>query len=295
MKIVITGGSGFVGSNTIPLLAEKGYPIFNFDLKEGFDIRSICQLKNVIKKGDKVLHLAAIARFAEADANPLVAFETNFEGTRNVVQVCKENGAERLVYSSTGSVYMPIDQEPPIAENFPAKGNSVYGCTKFAGEEAIRTEGIRYIILRYAHLYGEGKTGHGAIGGFINRMSRGLAPTLYGGIQSNDFTYVKDIAIANLMALETENPEAFNQVYNIGTGEELTTEEVFKIMADRFNYHKEFERFRVRTVDALRFMFDVSKAERLLGFKAKFNFKEGLDDYLKNGTIPGWINRDGNA
>jgi len=294
-RVIITGGSGFVGSNTIPLLEEKGYEVINFDLKEGFDVRKRYQLKNVIKKGDKVLHLAAIARFAEADENPLLAFETNYEGTKNVAEVCKENGAERLVYSSTGSVYMPIDEEPPIKETFKAKGNSVYACTKFAAEEAIRKSGMKHIILRYAHLYGEGKVGHGAIGGFISRMSRGLAPILYGGKQSNDFTYVKDIALANLTALEIDKEEAFNQAYNIGTGEELTTEEVFNILADRFDYHKEFEKFPIRTVDPLRFMFDVSKAEQVLGFKAKYNFKDGLDDYLKVGTIPGWINRDGKA
>jgi len=295
MKIIVTGGSGFVGSNTIPVLEERGYGVLNFDLTEGLDIRNINQLLGAIEPGDKVLHLAAIARFAEADADPLTAWETNVLGTQNVAKACKEKGAERLVYSSTGSVYMPINEEPPITEKFIAKGNSVYGCSKYIGEESIRRENVKHIILRYAHLYGEGKVGHGAIGGFISRMSRGLAPTLYGGKQSNDFTYVKDIALANLIALTTDKPLVFNEVYNIGTGEELTTEDVFNIMAERFNYHKAFERFPVRTVDPLRFMFSVEKAEKLLGFKAKYNFKDGLDDYLKGGSIPGWIDRDGNA
>ena len=133
-KVIITGGSGFVGVNTIKFLKEKGFEVFNFDLvngEEGFkwDIRNKYQLTEVIEEGDKVLHLAAIARFAEADANPKLAWETNVLGTKNVAEVCKENKAERLVYSSTGSVYMPIDEEPPITENFKARGNSVYGCS----------------------------------------------------------------------------------------------------------------------------------------------------------------------
>ena len=291
-KIIVTGGSGFVGSNTIPLLIKSGYDVLNFDLKTGHDIRNYDDIKSVISEGDIVLHLAAIARFAEADADPLVAYETNAIGTKNVADACKAKKAERMVYSSTGSVYMPIEQEPPITEEFKARGNSVYGCAKYQGELYVQKANIPYVILRYAHLYGEGKMGHGAIGGFINRMIRGLEPQLYGGQQSNDFTYVKDIAAANLKALETEN---INDVYNIGTGEEMTTEGVFKVMADRFDYHKEFERFPMRTVDPLRFMFSVQKAKDKLGFIAKYNFKDGLNDYLTYGTIPGWIDRNGKA
>lgn len=278
MKIVITGGSGFVGGNTIPALKEKGYEVLNFDLKEGYDIRNENELRNVIEAGDKVLHLAAIARFAEADADPLLAYVTNVLGTKNVANVCKEKGVERLVYSSTGSVYMPIEQEPPITEELKARGNSVYGCAKYQGELYIKQAEIPYVILRYAHLYGEGKIGHGAIGGFIDRMNRGLSPVLYGGKQSNDFTYIKDIVEANIKALETEN---INDTYNIGTGEEMTIEGVFETLADIFDYHKEFERLPMRTVDPLRFVFDVSKAKSKLGFEAKYSFKQGMTDWLK--------------
>ena len=288
MKVIITGGSGFVGSHTIKALKEKGYETFNFDIRNGedgmeWDIRRQALLEEVIEEGDKVLHLAAIARFGEADKDPLLAFETNVIGTQNVAKVCEENGAERMVYSSTGSVYMPIEQEPPITEDFICRGNSVYACCKYLGELMIKKEckTTPYLILRYAHLFGEGKVGHGAIGGFIDRMNRGLLPVLYGGIQSNDFTYIKDVVDANIRALECEK-ECFNQAYNIGTSQEMTTEEVFKILSELFNYHKEFERLPPRSVDPLRFVFDVSKAERELGFKAKFNFREGMADWLND-------------
>jgi len=277
MKIIVTGGSGFVGSHTITALREKGYEVLNFDLSQ-YDIRDYYQVKTAINKGDKVLHLAAIARFAEADDDPLLCYETNVKGTENIAKACKEKGAERLVYSSTGSVYMPIEQEPPITEEFKCRGNSVYACSKFVAEEIIRKLEIPHIILRYAHLYGEGKIGHGAIGGFIDRMNRGLAPRLYGGRQSNDFTYIKDIVQANILALETDK---LNETYNIGTGEELSTEGVFKTLADFFDYHKEFERLPLRVVDPLRFVFDISKAKRELGYEPKYNFKHGIEDWLK--------------
>ena len=276
-RIVVTGGSGFVGSNTIKALEEK-YTVLNFDLKTGYDIRDLGQLLREIKPGDKVLHLAAIARFGEADDDPLTAYETNVLGSMNVAKACKKMGAERLVYSSTGSVYMPITQEPPITEDFVGKGNSVYGCSKYLGELVIKRERVPYIILRYAHLYGEGKKGHGAIGGFIDRMERGLAPTLYGGLQSNDFTYIKDIVQANILALETER---LDETYNIGTGEELTTEKVFNTMKEVFGYDKEFERIPQRSVDAQRFVYDIAKSIELLGYRPEYDFVKGIKDYAK--------------
>jgi len=282
-KVIVTGGSGFVGTPTIDALKEKGYEVLNFDTKCGLDIRDFRQLKRAIKKGDKVLHLAAIARFSDADKDPLLTYETNIKGTENVVKACLWKGVERLVYASTGSVYMPIQEEPPIKEDFQVRGNSVYGCSKAIGEYIIKKEKlVKHIILRYAHLYGEGKIGHGAIGGFIDRMDRGMAPKLYGGKQSNDFTYIKDIVQANLLALESKK---LNESYNIGTGEEISTEEVFNVMAEFFGYHKEFERLPLRTVDPLRFVYDISKAKKELGYKPQFIFKNGLKDWLKDGKI----------
>lgn len=276
----MTGGSGFVGTHTISALKEKGYEVFNFDLKTKHDIRQRDDLEDVIKEGDKVLHLAAVARFNDADNDPLLALETNALGTKNVAYACLRQNAERLVYASTGSIYMPIEETPPITERFKARGNSQYACTKFQGEEYIRRYRIPHIVLRYAHLYGEGKIGHGAIGGFIDRMTRGLAPVLYGGFQSNDFCAVQDIVAANLLALETPN---INEVYNIGTGEELTTVAVFEILADLFGYHKDFERLPARTVDPMRFVYDISKARKMLGFEPKYNFIDGMKHWLESG------------
>ena len=280
-KIIITGSEGFVGKPTTKALEEKGYKVLRFDIKRGLDIRDYKQLKKTIQPGDKVLHLAAIARFSDADKDPLLTYETNIKGTENVAKACIWNNAERLVYSSTGSVYMPIEKEPPIKEDFQIRGNSVYGCSKAMGEFIIKNWKPNYIILRYAHLYGEGKIGHGAIGGFIDRMNRGLAPKLYGGLQSNDFTYIKDIVQANLLALEVINPKAMNQAYNIGTSEELSTKQVFEIMRKVFGYQKEFKYLPQRTVDPLRFVYDISKAKKLLDYQPRYNFKKGIKDYYE--------------
>lgn len=280
MKVLITGDRGFVGTETKKFIAslEKGHEIIGYDIMDGFDIRDAQQLDHTVatEKPERILHLAAIARFSEADADPHLAHETNVIGTMNVAAIARKHHIP-VVYASTGSVYMPINLEPPITEKFPGKGNSVYGCTKYMGEEYIRKNCNPYIILRYAHLYGKEKRHHGLIGGFLARINRGLAPTLYGGKQSNDFTYIKDVARANWLAL-TAPWDAQNQAYNIGTGEEITAEEAGKIVCKATGYKGEIEVVPQREVDPQRFAFDCSKAEQMLGFKAEYDFATGINE-----------------
>lgn len=289
MRILVTGDKGFVGSATVALLVSKGHEVVGYDLMEGRDIRDKDQLSGVCggdrytldggntKKIDRILHLAAIARFSDADKDPQLAFETNALGTKNVAQVARELHIP-LVYASTGSVYMPItDFTGSIKEDWPAKGNSVYGCTKFAGETYVR-QNNPHIILRYAHLYGKEKRMHGLIGGFVERIERGIAPTLYGGKQSNDFTYILDVAKANALALEAPW-DKWNQTYNIGTGEEITAEAAGKVICEALKWDSsKVEIKEARTVDPERFLFDCSKAKRMLGFEAEYDFKRGLED-----------------
>jgi UDP-glucose 4-epimerase len=273
--VLITGNCGFVGAETQKLCEERGLKVIGYDLMEGRDILDEEQFSREIENShpDRILHLAAIARFADADVNPKLAFETNVLGSQIVARVAKKYHVP-LVYSSTGSVYMPIKEAPPITEKFEAKGNSVYGCTKYMGELYVR-EHNPHIILRYAHLYGKEKRMHGLIGGFLERINRGLAPTLYGGKQSNDFTYIKDVAEANYLALVAPW-DKWNQVYNIGTGEELSAEAAGRVICEIAGWKGDFEIKEQRTVDPDRFVFDCRKAEIMLGFKAKFNFEDGL-------------------
>ncbi len=288
MKILITGDKGFVGSATRKFIegyaettGEK-YQIVGYDLMDNKDIRDAQQLEGVITEEapQRILHLAAIARFSEADKDPKTAYETNVLGTRNVAAIAAKYHIP-LVYASTGSMYMPINQKPPITEEFTACGNSVYGCSKFAGETYVKQHSP-HIILRYAHLYGKEKRMHGLIGGFMDRISRGLAPTLYGGKQSNDFTYIADVAKANFLALISPW-DKWNQVYNIGTGQELSAEEAGKAICEATGYQGEIEVKEGRTVDPEHFVYDTSKAEIMLGFKADFDFATGLKDMFSNG------------
>lgn len=283
MKVLITGDKGFVGTETKKFIGDKAQ-IIGYDIMDGLDIRDAQQLEAyvLLHRPDRILHLAAIARFAEADKDPHLAFETNVLGTRNVALVAGKHHIP-VVYSSTGSVYMPITDMPPetgIHEDMSGKGNSVYGCTKYMGEEYIREYCNPYIILRYAHLYGKEKRHHGLIGGFMDRINRGLAPTLYGGQQSNDFTYIKDVARFNWTALNAPW-DAQNQVYNVGTGEELTSERAGDIVCKFAGYNGTVNKVAGREVDPARFFYNMTKAKVMLGFEAEYTFEKGLEDMFK--------------
>jgi len=264
---------GFVGSETQAFLESQGHNVSGYDLMNCQDIRDLNQFESFVKQvsPDRILHLAAIARFADADKDPNLAFETNVLGTKNVALVAGKYHIP-VVYSSTGSVYMPINKEPPITEEFEAKGNSVYGCTKYVGEIQIRRLCNPWIILRYAHLYGAEKRMHGLIGGYLDRINRGLAPKLYGGKQSNDFTYIKDVAFANRLALEAPW-DKWNQIYNIGTGEELTAEQAGGIVCKLSGYKGKIEKVEQRGVDSERFVYDMTKTKAMLGFEPMFSFE----------------------
>lgn len=286
-KVIVTGAAGFIGTHTCDFLRTKDIPVYGYDIKtpkSGHDICNFDLLCEIIEPGDKILHLAAVSRFADAEKDPVEAWRTNVYGTAMVVQAADKMKADRVVYSSTGSVYMPLDvenvpvDEKALMDGFFSDGfgggNSVYGHTKAAAELPIRQGKTPWIILRYAHIYGIGKE-WGATGAFVERMQRGLKPTLFGGAQSNDFTSVHDIVQANYLSLFSDK-KALNQVYNIGTGEELTTEHVFETMKKVFKYKKGFERSDKRNVDASRFVYDISKAQELLGYNPRYNLEDGL-------------------
>lgn len=281
MKILITGNLGFVGKETQRLLEDNRHTVIGYDLMNHQDIRDKDQFDRFVtcNNPDRILHLAAIARFSEADRDPLLAHQTNVIGTKNVAEIADKYHIP-IVFSSTGSAIMPLnDFEPPYTEEIRACGNSVYGCTKAIGEYYVRKNNP-YIILRYAHLYGAEKRMHGLVGGYLDRIKFGMKPILYGGKQNNDFLYIKDVARANMLAL-TASHDKWNQIYNVGTGEELSAEEAGEILCKAVGYDGGVEIKKGRTVDPSRFVFNTKKAETMLGFKAEYSFKEGIEEMLK--------------
>lgn len=281
MKILVTGHLGFVGRETCKLLKEKGYEVVGYDLLDGQDIRDYKQFREFVQinKPERILHLAATARFEDADKDPESAFETNAIGTKNVARVAGDFHVP-VVYSSTGSVYMPVWREMPMTEEFQARGNSVYACSKYLGECYVRRYANPWIILRYGHLYGRDKRYHGLVGGFIAKIMVGQKPILFGGKQTNDFAYVKDVAEANLKALISPW-DNWQQEYNIGTGVEISAINAGKIICKHLNWKGGVDVIKGRDVDPTRFVYNVSKAKFMLGFFHKWSFEEGIKDMME--------------
>ena len=293
MRVVVTGANGFVGLHTVRELLDAGYDVLAVDitdstLKARFKGDKRCEiattnildedLKKIIKKEDKVLHLAAIARFDQARRSPQRAVKVNIEGTLNIIKACIEKKAERLVYSSTGSVYShnaPI----PIREDAKREPDSIYGLTKKQAEEWIFLygENLPYIILRYGYIYGKDKD-WGAVGAFLKRLKQGKRPLIFGGKQTNDFIYIKDIVQANLLALETEHTR---QAFNIGSGRATSIKDVCELCIDAMGSNLTMEIKPARAFDFPVFVYDISKAQTLLNFEPKWNLSKGIKDILK--------------
>jgi UDP-glucose 4-epimerase len=235
-------------------------------------------LARFVRQGDKVLHLAAIPRFDLASRDPQKALRVNVEGTLNVIQICIEKKAERLVYSSTGSVYSR-DAPVPIREDAPREPDSVYGLTKKQAEDWLIyfRDRLPYVILRYGYIFGKGKD-WGAIGAFLKLLSEGKRPTVFGGKQTNDFIYIKDVVQANLLALETEHTR---QAYNIGTGRATSIKDVCELCIKAMKSNLTMELKPAREFDFPVFVYDISKAQMLLKFDPKWNLLEGIEDILE--------------
>jgi len=276
-RVIVTGSEGFVGKATCEKLEELGYDVFHYDLLRGYDVCNREMLEKIIEKDDIILHLAAVSRFASADLDPARAFKVNCGGTLNVLQAAIKKKAAKVVYSSTGSVYMPV-QYTPIDEKHPIKGNSVYGWSKAYADFLVQEhwDKVPCIILRYAHLYGKEKH-WGGIGNFVNKLVRDIQPTIYGGHQSNDFCYIKDIVQANIKAIQSN---ACGHAYNIGTGEEINIIEAYEILKNALGKKLPPKIKEARNVDAQRFVFNIDKAKSYLKYKPEYSFRAGIIDML---------------
>ena len=237
MHILVTGGAGFIGSHLVDALLEAGHDVTVFDnLSTGCrdqvpeqarfvqgDIRDEAALKVLFGEGhfDVVFHEAAQTQVSYSLAHPREDAELNVLGLINVLEQCRRQGVQKFIYSSSAAVYgdnpkVPLDESEPLA---PA---SFYGLTKVTAEKYIQLYGdlfgLPYAILRYANVYGE-RQGNGGEGGVVGLFARALARgedlTIFGdGEQSRDFVYVKDVAQANVAAIDGEVPSG---IYNIST------------------------------------------------------------------------------
>src|SRR3989338_4208256 len=236
-RVIVTGGAGFIGSNLVDALVERGFDVHiidnlyggkreNINKKAKFhllDIVDLESIKPVFKGADYVFHLAALPRVQYSIENPTITNKANVEGTLNVLIASYEARVKIVIYSASSSAYG--DQKTmPLKESMPASPKSPYGLQKYLGELYCRTwsqvYGLHTVSLRYFNVYGPRNNPDGAyalvIAKFFKQRINGEPMTITGdGKQTRDFTNVKDVVLANILAMESKKV-GNGEVMNIG-------------------------------------------------------------------------------
>lgn len=301
--ILVIGGAGFIGSHVVDeLLAEDVKSVIIYDnfargsrenLEEaigdprvrifevGGDILHMDILTAAMKESNMVVHLAALW-LLQCYEFPRAAFEVNIRGTFNVLEACRDTGIERLVYSSSASVYGDA-VELPMTEDHPFNNRTFYGATKIAGEAMARAffdrSGLPYVGLRYMNVYGARQDYKGTyiavIMKMLDRIDQGLPPILYGdGSQAYDFIYVSDCARANVCALKSDATDAF---YNVGSGTRTSLVELADLLLEitqsslKVQFEPQGKTFVTNRIGS------TAKAERELKFRTTVGLRDGLE------------------
>jgi UDP-glucose 4-epimerase len=255
-RYLVTGGAGFIGSHLVERLLDEGHQVVvvddeSADSNEEFfwdkraenhkvDITDYESLVPLFEGVTGVFHFAAEARIQPAIKNPSRAASVNVLGTCNVLQAARTHGVDRVIYSSTSSAY-GRKNTPPLREDMPNDCLNPYSVTKVAGEELCKMYtnlfGLNTVILRYFNVYGERQPLKGqyapVVGIFQRQVAAGEPMTIVGdGGQKRDFTYVKDVANANFLAMTSVNNEIFGETFNVGTGTNISVLELASLIGD---------------------------------------------------------------
>ena len=295
MKILVTGGAGFIGSHVVDLFVSQGYEVVVVDnLSTGrvtnlnpaakfyqTDIRSPEVAEIVAReRPDFISHHAAQIDVRRSVADPLFDAEVNVLGSIRLVEAARQYGVQRFVYISTGGAvygepeYLPCDEAHPINPICP------YGISKHTVEHylflAHYNYGLNYTVLRYPNVYGPRQDPHGEAGVvaiFSGRMLRQEPVTIYGdGLQERDFLYVGDCARANLLAVQ----QAQDGIYNLGTGRGANINELFDILREITHYPLRPGYGPAKVGETYKIYLQAAKAARDLGWQPTLSLSEGL-------------------
>jgi len=306
MRVLVTGGAGFIGSHLTEALLAQGFEVVVLDnLSVGSqnvpllerkgarvvagDIRDYDLVEKTIDECDSVFHLAAMNRAQRSIAAPLEANAVNVNGTLNLLEASRKKNVKKLVFASSSSVYGGGNNGKPCKENQKLRPLHPYGVSKLAGEEYCRVYfelyGLKTTILRYASVYGPRQRADIEYAAVIPKFARAILArkplTVYGdGTQTRQFTFVRDTVNATLLAWK--NARAWGEVFNIASGEESSVNEIVETLERLTGLKARVKRLKPLPGEPKRNPIDVSKARRVLGFKAKYSFKKGLAEMLES-------------
>lgn len=303
MKILVTGGAGFIGSHIVDRLLEEKAEVIVVDnlsggslqnLPSGFpyvemDIRNAEIIPWMQKQNfDYVIHQAAQVSVPKSIDNPVEDCSINLAGLLNLLEGARLSQVKRFVFASSAAVYGDVHpQDLPIREVLPKDPLSFYGLTKWTGEEYLRlyaqSFGLEYVTLRYANVFGE-RQGAGGEGGVIDIFCKAMLKneplTLFGdGTQTRDFVYVKDVAQAVFQALLTSFP---NRAYNISTQTETSLNDLIKQLEEIEEKPISVCHLEERAGDIRRSLLSTLEARDLLEWVPQTSLKAGLTNLLRS-------------
>ena len=316
MKVLVTGGAGFIGSNLTEYLLSEGHkvrvldnfatghienllPLFeqypdSLQLQVG-DIRNLVDCQKAVDGMEYVLHEAALGSVPRSIKDPATTNAVNIGGFLNMIIASRDAGIKRFVFAASSSTYGDSKTLPKV-EDVIGKPLSPYAITKYVDElyadVFAKTYGIEYIGLRYFNVFGRRQDPHGAYAAviplFVKKFMAHEAPTINGdGEYSRDFTYIDNVIQMNMLALTTTHPDAVNQIYNTAFGERTTLNQLVSYLKE---FLSEFDPSIAninpiygpnRAGDIPHSLACIDKAKNLLGYQPKYSMKDGLKEATK--------------
>ncbi len=291
-KIIVTGGAGFIGSNLVDALIEKGADVHVIDNLSGgkkenvnenatlhvVDLRNLDEITPIINGAEYVFHFAALPRVQYSIEHPVETNDVNVNGTLNVLIAAQKGGVKRVVYSASSSAYGD-QKEMPLIETMTANPKSPYGLQKYIGELYCKVwsavHELETVSLRYFNVYGKGQNPDGAyalvVGKFLRQKAEGKPMTICGdGNNTRDFTNVKDVVRANILAAQSEKVGK-GEVMNIGAGDNHSVNNIAKLIGGEVEYVEA----RLEPANTLA---DTTKAKELIGWEPTITLEQGLKE-----------------
>ncbi|MDR2405577.1 MAG: SDR family NAD(P)-dependent oxidoreductase [Deltaproteobacteria bacterium] len=299
---LVTGGAGFIGSHLVEALVRKGVRvrvlddlssgslqklhqvIDHIELMEG-DVRDLSEVMEACRGASTIYHLAAMASIPMSMAQPHLCLAINGEGTLNVMEAARAQGARRLVFASSSALYG--DLPGPHLEDMTLRANTPYAASKLLGENLadfyMEHKGLHAVSLRYFNVYGPRQGAEGPDSGvipiFIKQISKGLPPVIYGdGEQTRDFIHVLDVVRATILAASRKGAKG---VYNVATGAQVSINSLAELLSYLRPQAPPAVHLPARAGDPERSWGSVARAKKDLGFEAKIDLAPGLKDLLK--------------
>src|SRR5579859_3291535 len=304
MRYVVTGGAGFIGSNTVDELVRRGESVVVLDDLSAGKEENLAEIRNKIsfikgsindleavrramQEADYVLHLAARTSVPRSVKDPLETNKVNIEGTLNVLVAARDAKVKRVVLAASSSAYGETPALPKV-ETMQPEPISPYGLTKYVGELYAqmfgRVYGLQNVSLRYFNVFGPrqdpGSPYSGVLSKFCAAFLEGTEPVVFGdGEQTRDFTYVDNVVLATLAACEA--PGASGKVINVGTGARISLNQTLQLLREISGNPLEAKYDPPRDGDIRDSQADISLAREFLGYAPQVGFEEGLTRTLE--------------